>query len=356
MLASTGCSSGKKSSSSEETSAAETVQTSGTAELTEETEEATKAVPDIHANDGNMYQTMYFSFSVGDNVKYKTHEDRVQDGENYFHLSDKRSFEFTCEDEGIEEISIHDTYSTNCTPEFHMKKQESYMAFDENGWTLSKNGDNDIASYCTSLNYNTGTCEAVAEVLCQGKNMTVYAVCKPESLENAKNIVNEITQSAKYTGTYHYPTGEQSYDGKHFSAKCDLPWEMLAYEKDHFEYMEFSWLGIDDYKKYAVSLELYAFSETPSNYLGAIEFADEIYKSKKVSSSKINVKRGNEELMGFDAYTVECDEEHSDYTEHQKYWYFDHDGLIFEVIGTWCKDDAEYEAEVMKLTDAIEIK
>ena len=353
MLCSTGCS-GKDSSSDKTSEPADTNASAANENtVSETTEPSTEPAPDIHANDGNMYQTLNFSFSVGDNVGYVNHEDTIHEDSDYFSIPDRRSFEFSSDLPGIEKMVVSDMMGTNYEPEFYMKSQEGIMAFDENGWTLSKNGDNDVALYCTSLNSNTGTCEAAAEVICQGKLLSIYAECKPEALESAKKIVSDAAFSAKYVGSYRFPTGEQSLDCEHFSVKCDLPWELTRSDNYYSEGAYIELFQINEYRQAPVSLEIHAFWDTQAGYICAKEFADEIHDSYKEKYSAIN---GKENFSGYDAYTVEFDKAYTHYTEHSKYWFFDHDGLIFEVIGSWETDDKEYEAEVMKLTDAIEIK
>lgn len=313
------------------------------------------SIPDINADDGNMYQTFDFSFSVPDGVEYADHEDTVHENLG----SARRSFSFSCASPELE-ITVCDTLPTRYTPELYLQSlADGLFIFDENGWDVTDYGDHYILRYCIEYGSEERSYDAAAEVLAQGRVLDIYATCGKDERETAGSIVMEIAKTAVYNGDYHYPAGEQSFEGKYFSIDCDLPWELHGSETSNlgdssYEHAYIEYFLVDEFRKSPAELEVFAFTEC--SHTDAEAFADDMYISKKESKSKENVEKYSEDIKGYSAYVLTNTEDFSNYVKREKYWFFDKDGVIFEIIGSWAEGDSEQETAVMELMDALEIK
>jgi len=206
-----------------------------------------------------------------------------------------------------------------------------------------------------SRDKDKGKCRITYEIINENISLTAAAYYDSKDEKSVKKELEKIMKSAEYISDYRVPTEIQNYECEYFKIDYDPKWN-ISYNKESFTDREpvsvkFSYRFADDVKqihrpKLEIKVENSGGNKTAEQY--AQETADNYGSS--VSS---------EEILGFPAYKISHystdKDDPDDYSGHKNYYYFDFNGVVYEITAETNFAAENEDADIQELISCIEL-
>ena len=303
------------------------------------------------------YDLSYFSFELSEDFS-------VKDTKDYNDGSDTYNYIFT--GGGLDEVSVYTMGLEQCTAEVSVqammesiKSNENDTATDIETEKLDVTGFNAAAIHMTNSRDDGDKGESHLYLSTEGiqfcVSVTSYA---PDNRDNIKALFREIAKTVKYTGSDHLPTEPQSYDCEYFSLKCGPEWYIKKNKITDGEYadVKLSYYYAQDLEHYytpllAISVRAEDEDTDPQ------KAADKAYESKKESRLISELKRGNEEIFGYQAETVSFVLVTGSIKIRYTNYYISENGCLYTVSeGFNMLNEDSSKTELKAILDSISIK
>lgn len=350
MLTSTGCSLGKKNSSSSEISDHSYSSDSYTSD---------SSVSDSSASDSYVKYELYdFSFELNKDftIDKKDEDDDGNNGKSYY--------DFTSND--LKGLSITTPRFEHCTAEVCVQAMLEFVNSSKNNPTkdietekFDVPGLNAAAIHMTNIDDNGESGESYLYLTVEGSEMRAdINGYKPEDREKVKALFRDIASSVKYNGTPYLPAEQQVYECDLFSLNCGSEWYIDDYKDD-----DSGQVSVQLKYNYAQDIEHYS---SPSLSIAvchqdegdnAQKAADEEYENKKKRSVVSECERSNEEIFGYNAETVSYVLKSGYFNNRIKMYYYNENGCLYtisEVFNT--RDEEGSKSELKDILDTVVIK
>ncbi len=337
MLTSTGCSLGKKNSSS-----------SGIADFSYTSDSCEK------------YDLDNFSFELNKDFS-------VIDTSKNADGNDIKKYTFS--GDGIEKLSISDYTLYPCAADVSVQSLRESIDSNENDdskdvetETLDIPGFDAAEIHLTHCNDGLEVGESNLYLSIDGFNLTITAFkYDPGDRAKIKSLLRDIAATVKYTGNEQRPTEQQTYDSEFFSLNCGPEWYIkdMRRDKNDNEYAEIklSYYFSKDMEHYmSPTLWISVEPDYAYDYGDPKKLADDWYTSQLKSKLSSEVERGTEEILGYNAETVSYISTLSGTKEkHTSYIFYDN-GYVYAIGETLnMRDEEGSKAELKAIIDTINI-
>ncbi len=334
MLTSTGCSLGKKNSSSSEVS--------GISYTSDSYEK---------------YDLDDFSFELNkDFTVEEKYENDDGTGASYY--------DFTSKD--LQKLSIGTQRFEHCTADVYVQvffedinSRKNNPATDVETEKLDVPGINAAAIHMTNIDDNGESGESYLYLTVEGSEMRAdINGYKPEDRGKVKALFRDIASSVKYTGTPHLPVEQQSYECDLFSLNCGSEWYIDDYKDD-----DSGQVSVQLKYNYAQDIEHYSSPSLLINvrhqdeWDNASKAADEEYESEKKYSFVSECERSNEEIFGYNAETVSYVLKTGHINNRIKTYYYNENGYLYTISEALnMRDEEGSKSELKDILDTVVIK
>jgi hypothetical protein len=240
-----------------------------------------------------------------------------------------------------------------------IKSNENDTATDIETEKLDVTGFNAAAIHMTNSRDDGDKGESHLYLSTEGIQFCVSVVgYDPGERDKVKSLFSEIAKTVRYTGTEHLPTEPQSYDCEYFSLKCGPEWYIKTNKNTDGEYtnIKLSYYYAQDLEHY--SSPLLAISvRAEDEDTDPKKAADKAYESKKESRLISELKRGNEEIFGYQAETVSFVLVTGSIKVRYTNYYFSENGCLYTVSeGLNMRNESASAEELKAIMDTVKIK